>query len=617
MYVWCATAKLDNIPGSGILYLREATRFRVATGRRCLAWPQSKEAHMANRSKIVDVLVIGSGAGGMSAAVTAGKAGLDVLVVEKEPVFGGTTATSGGVLWVPGTRYAQETAKQLGIEDSTEVARRYIEQEAGNHLDRDKVDAFLAACPQMVDFMERETEVKFHGMAFPDYHADAPNAGIVRSVGTQPYTAAELGPETKRLKNELPQTLFLGLALGSSLEMKYFMKAGRSPKAMAYVARRMLAHIWDIVRHGESRKFVRGRALIARLARTALDLGIPIWTESPAKRLIRHDGVVTGAEIDTKDGPVTITARHGVVLAAGGSIRDTARRREVYPGIMARIDAVSPAPMGNTGDGVRMAEQVGGRYTSDVTNVAAWMPVSKLPGATDFTGVWPHLVDRQKPGFIMVLSNGKRFVDEATSYHDLVPAMVAAFEAEKLDACWLIADARGLKRWGMGFVRPFPIPHGHYLKSGYLLKGRTLGELARKAGIDAAQLENTVATFNANAEKGEDPEFGRGSFTYDRYQGDDEAQPNPCLGPLKQAPFYAVRIYPGDIGSFAGLRTDGTARVLDDAGAPISNLYAVGNDMVSVFGGAYTGAGAMIGPAMTFGWLAAQDIAERAGKTLP
>jgi succinate dehydrogenase/fumarate reductase flavoprotein subunit len=572
---------------------------------------------MAPLSKTVDVLVIGSGAGGLSAAVTAGKAGLDVLVVEKGPVFGGTTATSGGVLWVPGTRYAKATAEQLGLEDSRDKVRAYILQEGGNHVDLDKVDSFLEAAPAMVDFMERETEVKFHGMAFPDYHADAPNAGIVRSVGTQPYTAAEFRSDTKRLKNELPQTLFLGLALGSSLEMKYFMKAGRSPTAMAYVVKRMMSHIWDVVRHGESQKFVRGRALIARLARTAFDLGIPIWTDAAAKDLIEQGGAVTGAQVQTKEGLVSVIARYGVVLAAGGSIRDAQRRREVYPGIMGRIDAVSPAPMGNTGDGVRMAEKVGGRYTSDVSNVSAWMPVSKLPDATDFTGIWPHLVDRQKPGFIMVLSNGKRFVDEATSYHDLVPAMVTAFEAEKLDACWLLADARALKRWGMGFVRPFPIPHGHYERSGYLLKGRTLAELAKKAGIDAVQLERTVTAFNANAVKGEDPDFGRGSFTYDRYQGDEEVKPNPCLGPLDQAPFYAVRIYPGDIGSFAGLRTDAKARVLGEGGEAIPNLYAVGNDMVSVFGGAYTGAGAMIGPAMTFGWIAGKDIAARAGRSLP
>ena len=216
-----------------------------------------------------------------------------------------------------------------------------------------------------------------------------------------------------------------------------------------------------------------------------------------------------------------------------------------------------------------------------------------------------------KPGFIAVSRSGRRFVDESSSYHDFVPGMVRASEAEgeKEAAAWLIADAQAVRRWGMGFVRPFPVPKGQYIRNGYLMRANTLAELAAKAGIDPAGLEATVKKFNGYARNGVDPEFNRGNRTYDRYQGDEEVQPNPCLAPLEHAPYYAVRLYAGEIGTFAGIRTDAYARVVGQSNEPIPGLYAAGNDQVNVFGGAYPGAGATLGPAMTFGYIAGRHAA--------
>jgi succinate dehydrogenase/fumarate reductase flavoprotein subunit len=572
---------------------------------------------MSHSTQTYDVVVVGSGGAGLTAAVTAAKAGLKVLVIEKEPVFGGTTATSGGVIWIPGNRHAQALGAETGVDDSLDAARRYLRIEAGQYIDEPKVEAYLRHGPEMVDFMERETEVKFHALPFPDYHPDVEGASTIRSLGSVEYDARKMGDLMKTLKGELPQTLFMGLALGSSLEMKNFMAAGRSITAMGFVLRRMALHFRDLALHGSSQRIVRGRALIARLGRSARDLGVEMWLSAPAVGLVHEKGRVAGVEVQRREGRVTVHARHGVVLAAGGYPRDRARRAQHHPGLAATMEPVLPVPMGNTGDSARMAEAIGARFNGHMAQAAAWMPTSKLPGATDFTGVWPHLVERTKPGFIMVLSDGRRFCNESAPYHDVVPEMIKAFDRTGLDACWMICDARALKRWGMGFVRPFPIPHGGYVRSGYLKRGRTLEDLARICGIDGAELAATVERFNGFSRTGSDLDFRRGENAYDRHHGDEENTPNPTLGPIEHGPFYAVRIYPGEITSYKGLATDANARVLDQADAPIPGLYAVGNDQANVFGGSYPGAGATIGPGMVFGWLAARHIAAEAGRDLP
>lgn len=566
---------------------------------------------MAHREAECDVLVVGSGAAGLTAAIAAARAGSRVVVVEQEPLYGGTTAYSGGMLWIPCNRHSATLVARGGREDSRAAARAYVRELAGDRLDAARLDAYLEHGPRMVDFLERESEVRFYPMDYPDYTSESPHSRMVRSLCTQPYSTRRLGPHLKHLRNQLPQTLFLGLAIGSSVEMKEFMRAGRSLKSFAFVAKRLAAHGRDLLVYGRSEQRVRGRALVGRLARTVFDLGIPLHLSTALRELVVEDGRVRGALVGGPDGTLRIAARRGVILACGGYGRDAARRAATYPRVAGGADHPTVVAPGNTGDGVRLALAAGAGFVADVQQVASWMPVSRIPGRDGVEHVWPHLVDRQKPGFIAVSRAGRRFVDESSSYHDFVPGTLRASEreGEPESIAWIIADERAVRRWGIGFVRPWPVPKSRYLRNGYLLRGRTLRELATKAGIDADGLETTVRAFNEHARRGVDPEFGRGGRTYHLYQGDDEVQPNPCLAPLEAGPFYAVRVHAAEIGTFAGLATDAAARVLDARGRAIPGLYAVGNDQANVFASAYPGAGSTLGPAMTFGYLAGRHAA--------
>lgn len=556
-----------------------------------------------------DALVIGTGAGGLSAAVTARKLGLDVLLVEKDAIYGGTTARSGGWLWIP----CSPPAKREGVQDSIEAARAYLRHEAGNHFDAERVDAFLRHGPEMVDFFERGTAVRFVlGPTFADYHPDAPGGTPGgRSICAEPFDARELGAEKDRLRPPLREITFLGMMIGTGKELVHFFNATRSLESAAVVARLLARHGRDVALHGRSMRLTNGNALVGRLAKSAFDLGIPLWTSAPARELVVEDGAVRGALVERDGRIVHVRARRGVVLAAGGFPQDAARRRALFRHAPTGAEHWSPAPPGNTGDGLRLGEAAGAAVEDRYPNAAAWVPISLVPRPDGTAGTFPHFVDRAKPGVIAVTADGKRFVNEADSYHDFCQAMFAATEGRER-AAWLLCDHATLRRYGLGFAKPFPLPLAPYLRSGYLLRGRTLAELATKAGIDAAGLERTVADFNGPARRGEDPAFGKGRTAYNRSLGDPLVQPNPCVAPLERAPFYAVKVVPGDLGTFAGLRGDAHARVLDRDGRPIPGLYAAGNDLASVMGGNYPGGGITLGPAMTFGYIAARHMAGRA-----
>jgi len=570
-----------------------------------MAAPVEAKAEMA-----CDVLVVGSGGAALTAAIAARKAGLEVIVAEKEAVFGGTTATSGGMLWIPGNRHSPELQRQTGRTDTDESARRYVVEEAGNHADIDRIDAFLKYGPEMIDFLEDETHVRFDAMEYPDYNMLHPEASLVRSLIAREYDAKVLGPHFRQLKGELPQLLFLGFAIGSSVEMKQFFKAGHSPRAMLAVAGKMARHLFHTAIHGGPRRVVRGKALITRLAQTVFELDIPILLSSPAVSLIEEGGRVTGAVLDTPGGRQTVLARKAVILGSGGFPHDVARRRQAYPENAVDGENRSVANPGNTGDGARLAESVGGAFSADVSNAGAWMPTSVVPGVEGPARVFPHLVDRLKPGFISVTQEGERFSNESSAYSAWVPKIFEASRGKPIAWCWVIGDAKAVNKWGIGRVRPWPLPKKPYIKSGYLIKADSLADLCRQTGIPEATLTATLARFNADAEKGEDPDFGRGQNEYDLFQGDeDHTGPNICLGPIVKPPFYAMKVFGGEIGTFAGIRVDKFARAIRPDGQVIEGLYAVGNDQLNVFGGAYPGAGATLGPGLTFGYVAGRHAA--------
>lgn len=559
-----------------------------------------------------DLLVAGSGAGGLSAAVAASLLGLKVIVVEKESVLGGTSALSGGWLWVPGHPLT------AGIDGTNTIdgAREYLRHETGNRFDAERVDAYLANAGKMVEFFQSRTAVRFlPSPAFPDYHSEAPGAGKGRSVVTEPIDGRELGAHIRMLKLPLREMTFMGLNIGSGSELGHFLKATRSPRSAAYVAMRMLQFGYHRLRYGRSMRLTNGNALIARLLKTAFELGIEIRTDSRVDRLIIEGGKVQGAEIRTLEGSVRIGAGRGVVLACGGFSHNEQLRRELYPHVRAGSPHYALAGAGSTGDGVALARSAGGQFQTDVAQPAAWMPVSRVKHRDGTIGLCSHVIDRTKPGMIAVTRGGRRFGNEANSYHDFLQDFFRANEGSADAHAFIVCDHAAIRKYGLGYARPFPLPIGGQVRSGYLKRGNSIEELAREAGIDPAGLAQTVARYNAGANAATDPEWGKGSTSYNRFQGDPDHKPNPCLAPIAKAPFYAVKIVPSDIGTFAGIRTDGSARVLDAERRPVPGLYAAGSDNASIMSGTYSGAGTNLGPAMTFGMLAAFHAAGIEGRT--
>ncbi len=552
-----------------------------------------------------DVLVIGSGAAGLSAAVTAAWHGQKVIVVEKDPVFGGATAWSGGWAWVP----CNPLACRAGIVEERSAPRTYLEHELGERFNAPLIDAFLEAGPNMVGFFEKHTSLQFaDGNGIADIHGDTPGAGTGgRSVIAAPYDARQTGKLLKRLRRTMRETSFWGMPIMAGKDLGAFLTLTRSWRSLLHVGKRVGKHLLDLASHGRALHLVNGVALVARLAKSAEDLGVLLWESAPARRLLQEDGKVTGAVVQTASGEVTINAR-AVVLAAGGFPNDIERRKALFPRTPTGHEHLALPPLAANGDGLRLGESAGGQVADDLHSPVAWAPVSKVPYADGSSGHFPHIIERGKPGIIGVLSNGQRFVNEADGYYDYVSAMVAAAPGDKVES-WLICDHRFQRRYGLGIARPFPLPTASLVRSGYLKRADSLHALANQCGIDARGLVDTVSEYNRHARLGEDPQFGRGRTLYNRKQGDALHGPNPCVAPIEQGPFYAVKVEPGCFGTFAGLRTNQHAQVVDAGQQPIEGLYAAGCDMASIMGGHYPAGGINLGPALTFGYIAGRHIA--------
>ncbi|MAG65921.1 MAG: FAD-binding dehydrogenase [Pseudomonas sp.] len=554
-----------------------------------------------------DVLVIGSGAAGLSAAVTAAWHGKKVILAEKEAVFGGATAWSGGWMWVPGNPLAQ----RAGIHEDPQQPRTYLKHELGERYDAVRIDAFLDNCGPMVAFFEQHTRLQFaDGNGIPDIHGHTPGAGTQgHQVIAAPYDGREVGPLIHRLRKTMAETAFLGMPIMAGADLTAFLTMTRSMKSALHVVRRFGRHLYDLARYGRAMQLVNGSALVARLAKSAEDLGVRLLESAPARRLLIEDGKVCGAVLGRPKGELQVRAS-AVILAAGGFPNDIARRKALFPRTPTGHEHLALPPRACNGEGISLGESAGGVLESDLASPVAWAPVSRLPMGNGVTGHFPHIIDRAKPGVIGVLASGERFCNEADGYYDYVDAMLKAVPEGQPVASWLICDHRCQRRYGLGFARPFPVPLGPVIRSGYLKRGRTLEELARACGIDPHGLAASVARYNQHARHGEDPAFGRGSTPYNRKMGAAwYTGANPCVAPVEHGPFYAVKVEPGSFGTFAGLRTNGHAQVLDGACAPIGGLYAAGTDMASVFGGLYPSGGINLGPAMTFGYIAARHAA--------
>jgi succinate dehydrogenase/fumarate reductase flavoprotein subunit len=476
------------------------------------------------------------------------------------------------------------------------------------------VDAFLDNAPEMVSFFEHNTALQFTpGAKICDIYGNLPGAGTGhRSVGPKPINGRRLNKSVrKRMSPQYWETSFLGMGIMAGPDLQGFLGAPKlKASAWWHSARRVLTHVFDVITTGRGQHLVNGVALIGRLMQSAEDAGVDIRTEHQVVELTRaHDGRISGVVAETPRGCRRFTARRGVVLAAGGFSANAALRQELFPHNRTADDHHTLAPATADGAGIELGRSVGGVLDASGASPAAWCPVSLYPYKSGRTGIFPHIMDRAKPGSISVTRNGKRFVNEANGYWDYINGLNAATPDGDVAEAWQIADAHAVHMYPFGFAMPWPVPKVPFLRSGYIQRADTLEELAELTGIDAEGLQATVREFNANARRGEDPDFHRGETPFNRYGGDPDHRPNPSLAPIEKGPFYAVHVRQGSFGTFGGLRADAKARLLDTNNEPIPGAYVVGVDQKNLFGGYYPAGGVNIGPAMTFGYIAALDLA--------
>lgn len=550
----------------------------------------------------VDVLVFGSGAAGLTAALVAATEGLQVLLCEKSALLGGTTSTSGGSLWVPG---AAQILRNTPAVDRA-LARRYLEGELGTWLRSDLLDAFLDTAPEAIDYLERHSAVRFAHATNPDYHADRPDGSATgHAITALPFDGRQLGAAFARLKPPRDVFTVLGGMMVGRREIPLLVRPFASFEAFSRTVSLLLGHALTRLRYPRGTRLLIGNALVARYLYSLRGRGVPIEYETRLVELHREGERIAGAIVETKGKRRLLRARRGVILATGGIAHSPVLRDELmasHPHEYSMVDE------GNTGDGVTAARRAGAAVDGAVSNPAFWSPVSIRRHRDGRETLWVHgHMDRGKPGLMAVDAFGRRFVNEADSYHDFVMAM---FERDRPAVpAYLICDHRFIRKYGLGLVRPLISRIGPFVRDGYLSRADTIESLAAVAGIDAAGLRKSIERYNADARKGIDSEFGRGDRILNRFNGDPEQSPNPCMFPIERPPYYAVTVWPCSIGTTVGLRTDADSRVLDEQGQPLHGLYACGNDMSSVMRGFYPGPGATLGPAVVFAYRAGRHLA--------
>jgi 3-oxosteroid 1-dehydrogenase len=565
---------------------------------------------------VVDVLIVGSGGGGMTAALTANAAGLSVLIVEKSSYFGGSTALSGGGIWVPGA----PAQRRAGYVPSPEGVVEYLHQITNGLVSDARIRQYVESSPKTLEFLEELSGwLEFVWKpGYADYYPELPGGSELGStINVPPIDLRKLGADEQRLLKPLalaPKGIWLG---PKELRSFYRIRQSWAGKGvlLKLISRMVRARVF-----GE-RIAAIGQSLAARLRLALREQGIPLWLDSPMAELLTDaDGSVTGALVERDGRKQRIGARLGVIVASGGFEHDLAWRKEHLPVLESAGSQDwsfgNPAAMG---DGIRAGEKVGA--ATDLLDEAWWFPAIQWPdGRMQFM-----LNERMMPAQFIVNGEGKRFINEAAPYMDFGHAMI---EGQKSGVthipCWLITDHRSFNRYVVAGHLPIPkipgapVPTGRkvpaaWLESGVVRAATTWDEMATKIDVPAAQLRETARHFNELAHKGHDDDFNRGDSVYDNYYG-DPTLPNPNLYPLGDPPYYAFRIVLGDLGTSGGLRTDEYARVLRSDDTVVPGLYAVGNTAAPVMGRSYAGAGATIGPAMTFGFVAAKHAAAQAGK---
>jgi succinate dehydrogenase/fumarate reductase flavoprotein subunit len=550
----------------------------------------------------VDVLVVGAGAAGMTAALVSSLEGLDVLLCEKTAQVGGTTATSAGTIWVPGTRQSREAGFTHGIAD----ARRYLDAVIGSAPDNRR-EVYLETAPDVVDYLERRSEVKFTPYArHPDYLANRPGATIGgRPLAPLPFDGRLLGADFELVRPPIGEFMALGGMMIGRDDIEPLARPFASRGAFRAAASLLWRHASDRLRHRRGTRLLMGNALVGRLLYSLRRRGVAIWRNASLQELTLAGARVCGAVLAVEGKPRRVTVRRGIVLATGGFGGSVDRLNDYVRPPLAHAVAFA----GAAGDGMRIARAAGASVEEDHASPAFWTPVSETGWLAHGCGAFPHLsLDRAKPGLVAVNAAGRRFVDEAVSYHEFVIGMYRSHASVPTIPAWLVCDREFIEKYGLGRVPPGRRRRRRFIASGYLVEATAVEELARKIGIDAAGLSQTVQQHNRFAEAGEDEEFGKGSTEFDRHNGDPQHAPNPCLGRIETPPYYAMAVYPSTLGTSVGLRADADGRALTATGEPIPGLFVCGNDMASIMRGHYPGPGITLGPALVFAYRAAMAM---------
>ena len=547
-----------------------------------------------------DLIVIGAGAGGMAAALFAAVEDQKVLLVESTEYVGGTTAISAATTWIPNTHHAAS----VNPDDNRERARKFLDGVVGNRSPAVLREAFLESGPEAIALLDSRTDVKFRPYAtHPDYEQQYEGATMCgRALEPVPFDGKTLGPDLHRIRPPIPEFTVFGGMMVDRTDINHLLNYRKSWKSFAHATRILCRYALDRLSGPRGSRLVIGNALIGRFLLSLQKRGVDILTRTTVKQFLVENGAVRGAVLGSGSLSRRVASSKGVVLAAGGYNHHPVRRGALLP---KQGPIHCPGAPGHTGTMQDLAIELGARLGDTNLDNTLWAPVSVRTRPDGSTAAFPHFVlDRSKPGTVCVDQSGRRFVNESTSYHRFARAMFERDRTIPCIPCFIITDAAGLRKYGLGMVRMGTGNLAPYLTDGYLVQAATVAELADKIKVGAAALEKTVADMNAYAKTGHDPEFGRGTTPYHRINGDASVGPNPTLGPIATAPFYAVRLYPGDIGAATGLVINEWAQVMRTDGSPIAGLYACGNEANSIMGGTYPGPGITIGPAIVFGYRA-------------
>lgn len=548
-----------------------------------------------------DLIVLGSGAAGLTAAAVGGALGARVLVVEKAEKLGGTTAYSLGAPWIVNNPFQAE----LGISDTDEAGAEYLRNVLGNEYDQERVAAYVRYGKEMVRFALDKDLMRWDGVPMPDYHPHQPGASAGRTMLPTPFYAAELGEKLRDIREPLRAfTVFSGMQVGL-LEIGRMTGFGKSFADTAHASKRLLKHYWDRARLGRSSYLANGNAVVGRLYAAALRGGAEVLTGTEIVGASRTAEGVTRLTLRRQGAERIVEARKGLVIATGGFGANPALRSRFIP----LADAhQSLQPESNVGDGVELGKALGGHQVTTNPMHGVWAPISLYATPEGAVHKFPHFgFDRGKPGYLVVNGEGRRFTNGSAPYQEFVRAM----QEQEVRHGFILGTMATVKKYGLGFAHPHPYRNSRHVRETYLHASNTLDELAAKINVSPAVLKETVARFNSHCDKGVDPDFGRGGNIYDHGQGDPTHKPSPSLGRLDKPPYVAVKFHPGDVSAFAGLKSNAYGQVLTEAGEAVGGLYSAGLDQNSVMGGHYPGGGSSIGPAMTSGYVAVKHALGR------